>query len=217
MQPPTAASAAGLSLEPGWLHGVALPVPDGELPWPGGTWGGVGWKPELSRALPSATRHGWGATPGRRRGVESIWRVRPGWLTQGTPSLLHTRGSSHTAVLIPFPVGWQRSGAPLWLRARQQRAPPHQQHAAAAGTGLMPLLRAVPCRAEPSRAEPPSRASQSRGLLSHCVPAWRQRGSEPWRCCCARCWALGGLRRSPFLSETRRCPGTAAWRTCWAG
>lgn len=63
---------------------------------------GVGWKPELSRALPSATRHGWGATPGRRRGVESIWRVRPGWLTQGTPSLLHTRGSSHTAVLIPW-------------------------------------------------------------------------------------------------------------------
>lgn len=41
VQPPTAASAAELSLEPGWLHGVALPVPDGELPWPGGTWGGL--------------------------------------------------------------------------------------------------------------------------------------------------------------------------------
>ena len=61
--------------------------------------------------------------------------------------------------LIPHrrshPVGSQRSGAPLWLRARQQRAPPHQQHAAAAGTGLMPLLRAEPCRAVPCRAAVP--------------------------------------------------------------
>lgn len=127
--------AAGLSLEPGWLHRVALPVPAAEQPWPGAVCSGL-----EARTQPCpASWQKWVAATGHRKG-ESIRRVCSGWLTRGLPSLSRTRGSSHTAILFPFPVAWDISGAPLWLRAGLQSAPPRRQHAADAGMGLIPSV-----------------------------------------------------------------------------
>lgn len=79
-----------------------------------------------------------------------------------------------------------------------------------------PGNRAVPCRVEqPSRPLGGERRPRER-------PCRFWRGSGPPPCCWARCWApdRGGLSPPPSPaspSRTRRCPGTAASTTCWAG
>lgn len=121
----------------------------------------------------------------------------------------------------PVPLRSAPSGG---RRTELQRVPPRPAAPIARGlgapgrSGLIPGTE--PCRAVPCRAEPPSRSPG--GARRPRERPWRGwRGSGPPPCCCARRWAPGRGGRSPSPSpspsRTRRCPGTAASTTCWAG
>lgn len=177
-----------------------------DVPPPGGARGPGGGEAAKHHDLP----------PRRSQGTGARARLHVARCSGAAGRDSPPRGPPPPASPSPVPPRPAGSGP---SRSAPRPAAPIARGLGAPGRGEGPAdpgNRAVPCRVEqPSRPLGGERRPRER-------PCRFWRGSGPPPCCWARCWApdRGGLSPPPSPaspSRTRRCPGTAASTTCWAG